>query len=218
MNKQLFDFSVDLMQAILWQYNDATRLQSLLEQKQAWFDENQKDFWQNWYNDVFNLQTCNDFGLAVWAIILELPIIIQSTPVEPSRPTWGFSTPHRNFDRGNFFSGSSGAQVISPADARIALRLRYYQLTTRASVTELNSLLADVFADYGLVFVQDNLDASITYIFTFTPSAELITVMAANDLFVRPAGVSVNYELVYFVFNGIEQVYNLDEPVIVSGG
>lgn len=213
--QQLFDFSVDLTQALLWQYNDASRLQSLLAQKQSWYDVNQRDFWQNWYNDVFNLQTCNDFGLAVWAIILEMPIIIQSTPVVPSRPTWGFDTPHRNFDRGNFFSGSSDAQIMSPSDARIALRLRYYQLVTRASVTEINTLLAEVFKDRGLVFVQDNLDMTITYVFTFTPSAELITVMSQNDLFIRPAGVGFNYQLVDYVYNLDEQVFNTDQAVVV---
>ena len=73
---QLFDFSVDLLRAILWQYNDATRLQSLLQQKQDWYNEQQTEFWSSWYRDVFNLDTANDFGLAVWSIILEVPLTI----------------------------------------------------------------------------------------------------------------------------------------------
>ena len=34
MNIQEFDFSVDILQALLWQYNDATKLQALLQKKQ----------------------------------------------------------------------------------------------------------------------------------------------------------------------------------------
>jgi hypothetical protein len=191
--KQEFDFSIDVMKALLWQYNTAARLQSLLEQKQAWIDENHRDFWTNWYNDVFNLQTANDFGLAVWAIILDMPIVIQVNPVEPSRPTWGFEEFHRNFERGNFFSGSGGPQVLTPNDARIALKLRYYQLISRGTVPEINEIGSKVFGDYGTMWVTDNNDMSIVFNFDFTPSAQLLLVIISNDLLPRPAGVSATY-------------------------
>src|SRR5271170_3537397 len=90
MNIELFDYSVNLLQAILWQYNTAENLQSLLNQKQTWYDVNQEQFWTDWYNNVFNLQTCNDFGLAVWSYILNIPLFLQSDP-DVDRPLWGFS-------------------------------------------------------------------------------------------------------------------------------
>ena len=71
---QEFDFSVDLLQAILWQYNNATSLQSLLNSEQAWVIENQTEFWENWLRDVFDLRTANEFGLSVWSIILGIPL------------------------------------------------------------------------------------------------------------------------------------------------
>src|ERR1700733_14966336 len=70
---QQFDFSVNLLQAILWQYNDAINLQALLEAKDSWYFNNQTQFWNHWFNNVFNLATANDFGLAVWSIILGQP-------------------------------------------------------------------------------------------------------------------------------------------------
>ena len=67
---QEFDFSVDLLRALLWQYEDATGLQALLRQKSEWYTVNQTAFWSNWERDVFDLTTANDFGCAVWGIIL----------------------------------------------------------------------------------------------------------------------------------------------------
>ncbi len=37
---QNFDYSVNLLQALLWQYNEAKNLQGILEAKQTWYDIN----------------------------------------------------------------------------------------------------------------------------------------------------------------------------------
>ena len=50
MNIQQFDYSVDVLNVVLWQYNEAKNLLSLLNDKQAWLDVNQTAFWENWYN------------------------------------------------------------------------------------------------------------------------------------------------------------------------
>ena len=71
---QSFDFSVNLLQALLWEYNEASNLQSILTQKQAWYNTNQSNFWNNWIVNVFDMRTANEFGLTVWSIILDLPL------------------------------------------------------------------------------------------------------------------------------------------------
>lgn len=212
---QAFDFSIDLMRAILWQYNDAVRLQSLLEQKKAWYDANYKSFWDNWVRDVFDLRTCNDFGLAVWAIILDMPIVVQTDQADPSRPTWGFGSYHRNFRRGNFFNGRSTVQVLSPDEARLALRLRYFQIVSRSTVPEINKVINSIFSNHGPVWVEDNGDMTITYYFGFTPSAQLMLVMQKNDLLPRPSGVSADYLLVDVVYDGARPVFDGISAVIL---
>lgn len=192
---QQFDFHVDLLRAILWQYNDAAKLQSLLEQKQNWYDAEHQGFWENWFSDVFNLQTANEFGLSVWAIILQLPIIVESNPPPASRPSWGFESYHRNFDRGNFYTDRGGSIILTPENARIALRLRYYQLTCRPTVPEINRILNEVFSDYGPVYVEDNNDMTITYQIGFVPNGALINLVQSFDLFFRPSGVAADYQL-----------------------
>lgn len=190
MKIQAFDFSVDLMRAILWQYTDAARLIALLQAKQDWYDENQTAFWQNWYDDVFNLQTANDFGLSVWAIILGLPLAVAPDD-SAGQDIFGFAADDFNFNHGNF--ASDGAQIILTTEQkRLVLRLRYYQLTTRHSVTQANAIMAAVFGP-GEVYVVDSLLMKIRYVFAAAPSPQVQFILTNYDLLPRPAGVKADY-------------------------
>jgi hypothetical protein len=191
MQIQQFDYSVNLLQAILWQYNTAERLQSLLESKNSWYENNQNEFWQNWYDDVFNLQTANDFGLTVWAIILGLPLTITSVD-PPNKDYWGFGAFRFNFTRGNFAASSSGIR-LKTEQKRLVLKLRYFQLVTRGAIPEINEFLAFAFKDFGKVYALDGYDMTMNYVFTFAPPNSLLFVLREFDVLPRPAGVGVNY-------------------------
>ena len=198
MRIQEFDFSVNLLQAILWQYNDAVNLQSLLQQKQDWYNVNQQEFWQDWYTNVFNLVTANDFGLAVWSIILNIPLSIDPTPDPPNKPIFGFGsntlTPnsYTNFINGNFSIGNSPIG-LTLEEKRLILRLRYYQLTSRTAIPEVNAFLKIVFASFGNVYLLDGLNMTISCIFNFTPSTKLLFILKTYDLIPRAAGVRIRY-------------------------
>ena len=73
-----FDFSVNVLRSLLWQYNNAPNIQALLQDKQTFYNQAQEQFWQDWLTNVFNLETANEFGLAVWSIILDLPLFGQT--------------------------------------------------------------------------------------------------------------------------------------------
>jgi hypothetical protein len=191
-----FDFSVNLLRAILWQYNDAENLQGILQSKQDWYNTNQRDFWQDWYDNVFNLLTANDFGLNVWAIILGLPLNVTFAPSD-GEDIFDFGVDNEGFGEGSFGTPSSGTVItLSTEQARIALRLRYYQITCRPCAWQTNEFLADLFADYGQVYVGDNTTMSDNnYVFLFEPPASLKFVIEQFDLLPRPAtiGVSISY-------------------------
>lgn len=192
---ELFDFSVDLMRAILWEYNKAGNLQALLTAKQAWYDENQEGFWLNWLVDVFDLRTANEFGLKVWSIILGLDLFVNSPPDSMSKPTIGFdSSFYKNFDRGNFsnFSGS-GTNNLSLEIKRLALQLRYFQLVSSGTVPETNRMLAYLFASYGQVYLLDGLNMTQTYVFRFAIPSALAYLLDNFDILPRPAAVGSRY-------------------------
>jgi hypothetical protein len=191
---QEFDFSVNLLKAILWQYNDASNLQNIVAAEQAFYTTHQKEFWESWVRDVFDLKTANDFGLTVWSIILGQPLFINKSFEE--RPTWGFGQYHVNFNRGNFSAGGNASYRLNTESARILLRLRYYQLTGSGTVPSINRILADVFEGYGAAYLLDNLDMTQVYIFTFAIPADLQFLFKNFDVLPRPAGVGSDYQVI----------------------
>lgn len=185
---QEFDFSVDLLRALLWQYEEASGLQSLLSSKSAWYIENETEFWTNWRRDVFDLTTANDFGCAVWGIILGIPLSIGQ-PGSGPRPVFGFGVHNLNFENGNFGRDSAGVASLTLDQKRLVLRLRYYQLVSDGSVPHTNYVLQQVF---GGGYVLDGLNMTATYIFPQALSSQVIAVLEKFDLLPRPAGVGIN--------------------------
>ena len=188
MKIQEFDYLIDILEFLLWQYNSATSLTSLLNSKQSWYDTNVTGFLNEWYNDVFNLDTADDFGLAVWAIILNFPLLGEVNPDEPGKPIFGFDDFNQNFDNGNF-SNINQQIGFTTEEKRLLLKLRYFTFTTRCDVFDVNRFLAYVFQSYGTVYMLDFQDMRIMYVFTYTVPDYLLNVMQQYDLLPRPAGV-----------------------------
>lgn len=195
-NIQAFDFSVDLLKTILWQYNNAENLQKIVAEKQAWYDANQTEFWGDWLVDVFDLRTANEFGLSVWSIILGLPLFVNTTPDDlTTKPTFGFdSSFFKNFDRGNFSTTTGDTNNLPLETKRLALQLRAFQLSASGTVPETNRFLAYIFGPLGKAFVVDNHDMTQTYVFTFQIDANLNYLLSNFDLLPRPAGVKNIYK------------------------
>ena len=189
MDVQVFDYSVNLLQSLIWQYNEAVNLQSLVESKQAWYDDNQTQFWTDWYNDVFNLITANEVGLAVWSKILGLPLFIPVNPDPPGTINWGFGVNRANFNHGNF-THSNTVQGLTIEQRRLVLRMRYFQLVSRGASPQTNFMLQLLFGQ-SQMWVQDRLNMSILYQINFAISPVLLTVFQDYDLLPRPAGVKI---------------------------
>lgn len=185
---QQFNFSVDLLRAILWQYDGAAGLQSILRAKAAWYDENQRDFWTAWERDVFDLTTANDFGCAVWGIILGIPLSIGLSG-SGDRPVWGFGSENLPFEQSNFGRLGSGVASLTLEQKRLILRLRYFQLISDGSVPHANFVLQQVF---GQGYVLDNHDMTATYVFQTELPVAVRTLIDLYDLLPRPAGVGIN--------------------------
>lgn len=191
---QQFDFSVNLLRALLWEYNEATNLQAILESKSEWYDENQTQFWDNWLTDVFDLRTANQFGLVVWGIILGIKLYVNKPPT-PDVPAFGFGpgAGHVNFGNGNFSNQNGSSYVLPVETQRIALQLRYAQLTSSGTVPEINRLLKRVFGDLGEAWLIDYGNMRQRYIFDFAIPFDLIYLFTNYDILPRPAGVASDF-------------------------
>lgn len=59
------------------------------------------------------------------------------------------------------------------------------------TIPTLNRLLTQIFAANGIVFVQDNLNMTLTYVFSFAPTTAQIAIIQDSGAMPRPAGVGV---------------------------
>ncbi|UVE47620.1 DUF2612 domain-containing protein [Pseudomonas chlororaphis] len=190
---QAITCSLDAMRALLWQHDNAEKLKSLITLKQQWYELNHCQFWSNWYRDVFDPRTANDFGLGVWARILNISLGVE-VPSSRNKAAFGFGTHHKNFENGNFARAYTSEQSLTIDQKRLVVRLRYFQLTSRGTVPEINDFLKELFGDHGLVWVHDSLDMTYaTYFFGFQPDSQLSFITELYDLFPRPAGVGVRF-------------------------
>src|SRR5665213_365197 len=188
---QLFDFSVDLVKSLLWQYNKAPNLQGLMESKQLWYDEKQQAFWDDWFTNVFNLDTANDFGCIVWAIILGLPVTLITNPIPNPKTPWGFDVTNlSNFNNYNFSSAGTSQIGFTTAEKRLILKLQYRKLTARGVIPETNKILADLIVPtYGECYMIDGLHMNQKLICKFPIPFSLNIILTELDLIPRPATV-----------------------------
>jgi len=191
MTIQSFDYSVDILRVLLWQYNESENLEGLLQSKSDWYEENQQRFWENWFTDVFDLRTANDFGLSVWSAILELPLFTGEEISPSDYPAFGFGPFGQNFNNGNFANDGSGFVSLTTEEKRWLLQLRYFSLSTEGGVLEINRFLRFVFG-VAPVYVLDGLDMTMTYVFSFRPGQRFMDALIDLDVLPRPSGVSVN--------------------------
>lgn len=201
---QHIDANVNLLRAILWQYEGADNLRRIVEAEQAWFDGAQAEFWESWIRDVFNFNTANDFGLSVWSRILDIDLGVD-VDASTAEPAFGFGQYNENFENGNFSRLNSGTISLTTDQKRLVIRLRYAQLTTRPTLPNINRILSTVFTDFGgNAYVTDNHDMTIDYQFNFLIPSSLRLVLEKYDLLLRPSTVGYNIsETNVLVFNEI---------------
>lgn len=163
---KIFNYTpdIDFEKHIFWQYNNAPAINALVNQKQEWYATNHSGFWIDWITNVLNLSTANDYGLAIWGLLLQVP-------------------------RTYVVNGQS--MTLTTAQYRGVLKARLRLQNMRATVPEINKLLKDLFGSYGRAYVIDNLDMTMTYHFNFNLTDLQIAVLQNVALLPRPAGVEI---------------------------
>ena len=171
---------INLKQCLLWQYNNAPALRALILQKQDWYKTHQEDFWNYWYNSVFNLDTADDFGLTVWGEILDFPRQVKSA--------------------------DGSLHVLTTEQYRTVLKGQMLKFNMGVTAPEVNRWLSVVFGSQGKAYCLDNLDMTvIPFVFEQSPSDEILWLLANVDFLPRPAGVGYEVRLIgqdIFGFNG----------------
>lgn len=174
-----YNFSIDLSKVILWQYDDATKLKAMVANEQVFMDTAVTKFWQDFNKDIFDLSTCNTFGLELWGKLLGV-----------ARPTY---TDH-------------GTEVeYNDEQYRLVLRARIYLLTFDGSGKALNQFFKMLFPEYPVI-ITDNLDMTVDISFANEPPQEIKTVLTDSLFLPRPSGVqyNINWTVDYTTVFGFE--------------
>jgi hypothetical protein len=185
---------IDVTKALIWQYNDAVKFQSLIQKKQDWITTNNNDFWQEWLINVFDLRTANSFGVQVWALILG---VVFQEPVTPQTDIWGFNDDAQNYDNGGF---GDNQITLTLEQKRTILLLRYRQLTSNASIDEMDRALKVLLPNSQ---VQDTLQMKVVFANPTTPFPDEVYILDNFDNVIpRPAGVGVERRFGYATWLG----------------
>lgn len=188
-----YECTIDLDKALDWQRSKAPNLKALIQKKQAWYEANHCDFWNNWVVDVFNLDTANEFGLSVWSIILDEPLFGVTKESPPDYPTWGFNADDDfNFGNGSFGANADTGYNFTLEQKRIILKLKAYTLHMSGTIPGINDALARIFGE-GELIALDGLDMSIVYLIGSIEIVGFIREILDRDLLPRPAAVGVGY-------------------------
>lgn len=145
----------DIEQALKWMHSNAPNIQSLIQQKKAWYTKFHNQFWDDWKINVFNLDTANNFGLMVWCIILGVPS--QLFGLYPPDRAWAYGADRQNFvgispgvtdpsPGGNFYGGGEFT-LLTAQEIRWALKLRYAMLVGNSRLMYINRMLNWIFND-----------------------------------------------------------------------
>lgn len=161
--------TANLLECILWQYDNAPKLKSLVQACQDEFDGNVQDFWDNFYTNIFNLDTANSFGLAVWGICLGV-----------ERPKYEYQ----------------GQEYLYSDDMyRLFLKAQSIIFSNNGSIAQFNKYMNLLFPNKPIK-INDNLDMTIRVVFYYTPTAEEWFVINNPDFLPRPSGVEIELVII----------------------
>jgi hypothetical protein len=186
---QDFDFNANLLKAILWQYNDAEYLKTIIENKQNCYNSKVVDFFDDWYTNVFNIDTANDFGLSVWAKILNVNFA-QKKAFRADKTTFGFGNLRSTFARGNFIPLPDEDIYLTTEQKRLIIKIIYQKYNLLPSVPEINKVIRQFFGESS--YVVDGLDMTTSMVvFTEQLSREKQFIIEEFGILPRPAGVGI---------------------------
>ena len=63
----------NLGKTVLWQYDRAFRLLSILKHMQVLYHCAVEQFWDFWRTKILSIDTCNSFGCSIWGLFLDVP-------------------------------------------------------------------------------------------------------------------------------------------------
>lgn len=182
----------DVRATVLSQYANSPVMLALIDGLAEAIDLGPR--FNDFYAAVWDIDQAQGFGLDIWGRIVDVRRALYIS----SETYLGFSddTDAQPFGQGVFYAG----QALTPnylltddAYRRLILAKAALNITDSA-IPSINTILRALFPDYGNVYVRDNRDMTMTYVFGAVPSKVDYAIVTQSGALPRPAGVSVTVE------------------------
>lgn len=182
-------FDVNL--TVLSQYANSPVMLRMIAYFSDWLDLGNR--FREFYSLIWNIDTAVGYGLDVWGRILGVSRVLQV----PSGEYLGFEQQDeaQTFDHGIWFRGISLTDSASLTDDafRVLLMAKAALNITDAAAPSINRILLALFGDG---YVRDNLDMTMTYVFTVPLNPVQTAIVFNSGVLPRPCGVLATVETV----------------------
>ncbi len=181
----------DYWRTIISEYSNSAILTQLISNFFDYIDQTIDV--DNFFDDIFNIDTAVGYGLDVWGRILGISRVLA---VPAPDTFFGYEEAGEatkvGFNQAPFFSGGATTNNFSLSDTafRTLLFAKALANISDGSIASINQLLLNLFPNRGNCYVTDGLDMTMTYTFVFQLSAVELTIVTNSGVLPRPAGVA----------------------------
>lgn len=174
---------------VLSQYANSPIITGLIDYFAQWLDP--KSRFDQFFSLIWDIDTAQGFGLDVWGRILGVNRVLQV----PVGEYLGFEqdAQAKPFGFGIFYSGTRLTNNVALTDEayRMLLLAKAALNITNASSPAINAILLNLF---GQGYVRDNLDMTITYVFSEALTPVETAIVFQSGVLPKPCGVSFDVE------------------------
>ncbi len=186
------DLPFDWQQTVISQYANSPSLLRLISDLSQAIDSH--ELFDEFYDDVWNIQTAKGWGLDVWGRIVGVNRVVQL----PSVVFFGFEEAlpgPLTFGSGIFYTGQSTTTNYALTDDayRQLILAKAAANICDGSIPSINRLLNLLFPEQGEVYVIDNEDMTMTYKFSWVLTPVQSAIVFSSGVLPRPTGIAVNY-------------------------
>lgn len=179
----------DVLVTVLSQYANSPVLLKLIAYFSEWLDPASR--FDAFYREIWDITVARGHGLDVWGRILGVTRILEV----PSGVYLGFVQDEeaRPFGHGIFYQGgrSTNSAVLTDEAYRLLLLAKAALNITDAASPSINRILLALF---GMGYVRDNLDMTITYVFSRPLEPVERAIVFQSGAIPKPIGVSFTVE------------------------
>lgn len=182
----------DPAQTLLSQYANSPVLTDLIDRLSMAIDR-QEDF-DAFHDIIWNIDTAAGFGLDIWGRIVGVGRALYV----PDEEYLGFSEAGDAypFGEGIFYGGTSATPnyLLTDTAYRRVIMAKAALNITDGSIHAINAILMALFPSSGNVYVRDNRDMTLTYVFGAPITRIEYAIVTQANVLPRPAGVGFTVE------------------------